>query len=169
MPREVGSAAEGSSWSRWLVVVAVVAGLAAAFGLGAWVGSRTTENTPESAEVPGMVNDWGAAFVNGDSEALAALYNDGATFNCRAWDFTIDRDEITDVVRLDETDFTAFEPTTVLVGDEIITVEYAVTAISPSGQAIATPLLAVFDVAPNGLLTGSTIDYDRAAMFPDQT
>jgi hypothetical protein len=167
-PRELRIPVERPRWRRWPAVVAVIVGLAAAFGLGAWVGSSATETDTESVEVPAIVNDWGAAFVHEDRDALAALYNDGATFNCRAWDFTIDRDEIVDVVMHGETDFTAFEPTTVLVGDEIITVEYAVTAISPSGQSIATPLLAVFDVAPNGLLSASTIDYDRVAMFPDQ-
>mgnify|MGYP001813929962 FL=1 len=162
----MGSAAENPGWRLWLAIVAVVVGLAAAFGLGTWVGSGATEDDTKSVEVPALVNEWGAAFVNEDPDALAALYNQGTTFNCRAWDFTIDRDEIVDVVMHDETDFTAFEPTTVLIGDEIITVEYAVTAISPSGQSVSTPLLAVLDVAPNGLLAGSTIDYDRAAMFP---
>lgn len=42
--------------------------------------------------------------------------------------------------------FTEFRPTTVLVGDEIIAVEYRVSAESPSGKSVSTPMIAVFDV-----------------------
>ena len=128
-----------------------------------------SDDEPAAVETPVIVDEWGAAFVAEDAIALAALYGEGATFNCRAWDFTIGEGEIPDVVMGDGTDFTEFAPTTVIVGDEIIVAEYMVTAVSPSGQSISTPLLAVFDVGPDGLLAGSTIDYDRAAMFPDET
>ena len=37
------------------------------------------------------------------------------------------------------------EPTTLLVGDEIIAVEFTVSATSPSDEAISTPLPAVFE------------------------
>jgi hypothetical protein len=152
----------GVRW--WLIAVLGVAALAGGVLIGFVIGGDDEPAADESADI---VDEWGAAFVAEDPQALAALYADGATFNCRAWDFTIDAEEIPDVVMGDGTDFTEFEPTTVLVGDEIIVAEYMVAAVSPSGQQISTPLLAVFDVAPNGLLAGSTIDYDRAAMFPD--
>lgn len=157
---------------RWWVVALIgSAALACGVLIGALVGGDDGpgDEGPGTAETPPVVDEWGAAFVDEDPEALAALYADDATFNCRAWDFTIDAEEIPDVVMGDGTDFLEFEPTTVLVGDEVIVAEYAVTAVSPSGQSVSTPLLAVFDVAPGGLLAGSTIDYDRAAMFPDHT
>ena len=148
----------------WLVAVIGVVALVAGLVLGVFLGRNDEPAAVESADI---VDDWGAAFVNEDPEALAALYADGATFNCRAWDFTIDAEEIPDVVMGDGTDFTKFEPTTVLVGDEIVVAEYKVAAVSPSGRPVSTPLIAVFDIESDGLLAGSTIDYDRAAMFPD--
>lgn len=150
----------------WLLAVALVVVLAAAVGVGVLVGSNASDDDTEVIEVPDIAERWGAAFVAEDRDALAALYAEDATFNCRAFDFSIDRDEITDVVMHDATDFIEFEPTTVLAGDEIIVVEYDVVAVSPSGQDVSTPMVAVFDVAPNGLLAASTIDYDRAALFP---
>lgn len=154
----------GVGWSliALIGVVALIGGVLIGLVIGG-------DDEPAAVETADIVDEWGAAFVAEDSQALAELYADGATFNCRAWDFTIDAAEIPDVVMGDGTDFTEFEPTTVLVADEIIVAEYMVAAVSPSGQQISTPLLAVFDVAPNGLLAGSTIDYDRAAMFPDAT
>ena len=149
-----------------LLVLAVVVALAAGFGVGVLVGSSEAEDETETIDVPDIVQQWGAAFVAEDREALAALYVDDATFNCRAFDFTIGHDEITDVVMHDATDFIEFEPTTVLAGDEIIVVEYDVVAVSPSGRDVSTPLIAVFDITPNGLLAASTIDYDRAELFP---
>ena len=151
----------------WLILT-VVAAATAAFGLGVLVGSGDSDGEPTTVETPAIVDDWGAAFVAEDPQALAALYADGATFNCRAWDFTIGGEEISDVVMGDGTDFTEFEAMTVLAGEEIIVAEYMVTAVSPAGQSISTPLIAVFDVTADGLLAGSTIDYDRAAMFPDE-
>jgi len=148
----------------WLVAVIGVVALMGGLLLGIFLGG---DEEPASVETADIVDDWGAAFVAEDPEALAALYSDGATFNCRAWDFTIDAEEIPDVVMGDGTDFTEFEPTTVLVGDEIVVVEYVVAAVSPSGRPVSTPLIAVFDIASDGLLAGSTMDYDRAVMFPD--
>lgn len=107
-------------------------------------------------------------FPGAKDPTLAAVYAEGGAFNCRAFDFTIDREMIADVVMDDETDFTEFQPTTVLVGDEIIAVEYLVIAESPSGQSVSTPLIAVFDVDESGLITQSMVDYDRRKMFPDQ-
>ena len=115
----------------WLVAVIGVVALVAGLLLGIFLGRNDEPAALESADI---VDDWGAAFVNEDPEALAALYADGATFNCRAWDFTIDAEEIPDVVMGDGTDFTEFEPTTVLVGDEIVVAEYKVAAVSPSGR-----------------------------------
>ena len=160
---------ERTSPRRWIVMVlgAVVVG-AVAFGLGAIVGSGGSDDLAEPVAAPEVVDEWGGAFVAGDPQALAALYGEGATFNCRAFDFTIGSEEIADVVLGDETDFTAFKPTTVLAGDEIIAVEYLVSAESPSGKSVSTPLIAVFDVDENGLIKRSTIDYDRREMFPDQ-
>jgi ketosteroid isomerase-like protein len=156
----------------WLLVVAVVAALAVAFGVGLLVGSggngddSETTADAETTDVPDIVEQWGDAFVAEDRDALAALYTTDATFNCRAFDFTIGSDEITDVVMHDGTDFVEFEPTSVLVGDEVVVVEYDVVAVSPSGRDVSTPLIAVFDVTPDGLLAASTIDYDRAELFP---
>ena len=152
---------------RWLRVAAVFAAVLVAFVLGALVGSGDSDGEPAAMETPDIVEDWGAAFVAEDRQALAGLYGEGATFNCRAWNFTIGGEEIADVVMHDDTDFIAFEPTTVLVGDEIVVAEYMVTAVSPSGRDVSTPLIAVFDITTDGSLAGSTIDYDRAAMFPD--
>ncbi len=149
----------------WLVVVVGVVALAGGVLIGILIDGGDEPSTVGTADI---VDEWGAAFVAEDAEALAALYSEGGTFNCRAWDFTIDAEEIPDVVMGDGTDFLEFEPTTVLVGDEIVVAEYMVTAVSPSGEPISTPLIAVFDVASDGLLTGSTIDYDRTAMFPDE-
>jgi hypothetical protein len=151
----------------WLLVAAGIAALTALFGVGVLVGSSQVENG--SVEAPAIVNQWGEAFVAEDREALAALYAEEATFNCRAWNLSIDSGEIAGVVMHDTTDFLVLDPTTVLVGEEMIVVEYDVVAISPSGKDVATPLIAVFDVAPNGLLAASTIDYDRTAMFPDSS
>jgi hypothetical protein len=151
---------------RSLIAAAAIAVLAAAFGTGALVGTSQAGDEPASVNAPDIVRQWGQAFVAEDREALAALYAEPATFSCRAFDFTIDSREIVDVVMHDATDFTQFEPTSVIVGDEMIVAEYDVVAISPSGKDVSTPLIAVFDVAPNGLLAASTIDYDRAAMFP---
>ena len=147
----------------WMIV-----GIVAAFGVGALLGSVWLDDEPQSVEVPAIVNQWGDAFVAGSPEALAALYAEGGAFNCRAFDFTITDEEIADVVLGDETDFTEFKPTTVLVGDEIIAVEYLVRAESPSGRKVSTPLIAIFDVDDSGLINRSTIDYDREEMFPDQ-
>jgi hypothetical protein len=152
----------GVRW--WLIALTGVGALVGGVLIGLLIGG---DDEPAAGGTADIVDEWGAAFVAEDSQALAALYADGATFNCRAWDFTIDAEEIPDVVMGDGTDFTEFEPTTVLVGDEIVVAEYMVAAVSPSGHQVSTPLLAVFDVEPNGLLAGSTIDYDRAAMFPD--
>lgn len=153
---------------RYWIVAAVIAAVAAAFGVGALLGSVWLDDEPESVEAPAIVNQWGDAFVAGSPEALAALYAEGAAFNCRAFDFTISDEKIVDVVLSDETDFTEFKPTTVLVGDEIIAVEYLVHAESPSGKEISTPLIAILDVDDSGLISRSTIDYDRGEMFPDQ-
>ena len=150
---------------RWLAAVIGVVALGVGLLLGTFLGGG---DDPAAVETADIVDDWGDAFVAEDPEALAALYADGATFNCRAWDFTIDAEEIPDIVMGDGTDFTEFEPTSVLVGDEIVVAEYMVAAVSPSGRSVSTPLIAVFDVASDGLLAGSTIDYDRAAMFPDE-
>ncbi len=60
-----------------------------------------------------------------------------------------------------------FKPTTVLVGDEIIAAEYMVSAQSPSGKGVSTPLIAVFDIDASGMIVRSTIDYDRQEMFPE--
>jgi hypothetical protein len=148
----------------WLLVAAGIVALAAAFGVGALVGSGQVEKG--SVEAPAIVTQWGEAFAAEDREALAALYAENGTFSCRAWNFSVDSGEIAAVVMHDTTDFIVVDPTTVLVGEEIIVVEYDVAAISPSGKDVATPLIAVFEVAPNGLFAASTIDYDRTAMFP---
>lgn len=58
-----------------------------------------------------------------DPEAPAALYADGAAFNCRAFDYTVDSGQIASVFPgRNLADFTEFKPGTVLVGDEIISV-----------------------------------------------
>ncbi len=157
-----------ASWMPWIALVGAVAAGALGFWLGTLVASDGAGDETESTEAPGFVDQWGAAFVAGDPDALAGLYADGAAFSCRAFDFTINSEEIADVFMGDGTDFTEFKPTAVLVGDEIITVEYIVSATSPSGEGNSTPLIAVFDVEENGLIARSTIDYDRREMFPDQ-
>lgn len=157
---------EESNQRSWILVAAAVGLALVAFGLGAVVGASGTDEL-KAEETPEVVNKWGEAFVAEDPEALAELYADGAAFNCRAFDFTITRDQIADVVMSDETDFTEFKPTTVLVGDEIIAVEYMVKAKSPLGGDVSTPLIAVFDVDESGLIARSTIDYDQREMFPD--
>lgn len=165
--REREPAAKPVGLTPWIAAVAVVVLGALVFGVWALVDSDGADEL-ESVEAPEIVTQWGEAFVAGDPEGLAALYAEGGAFNCRAFDFTIGREEIPDVVMGDETDFTEFKPTTVLVGDEIIAVEYMVSAVSPvSGERISTPLLAVFDVDADGLIRQSTIDYDPEEMFPD--
>lgn len=155
------------SGSRWWIAVLGALLLGAVFGLGVVVGSGGDDDEADGVSPPEVVTAWGGAFVSGDSEALAALYAEGGAFNCRAFDFTIDREMIADVVLNDETNFTEFQPTTVLVGDEIIAVEYLVSAESPSGESVSTPMIAVFDVDESGLITKSMIDYNRREMFPD--
>jgi hypothetical protein len=155
------------SWRPLIAVVAAVVLGALAFGLGVTVGSDGADDEVDSVEAPDVVNRWGEAFVAGDPGELAALYSEGATFNCRAFDFTIGKEKIADVVMGDESAFSEVKPTTVLVGDEIVAVEYMVRRQSPSGEDISTPLIAVFDIDDDGLIVGSTIDYDRREMFPE--
>jgi len=141
-PQHVQSAAAATK-PPWFTIAAAAILAVLAFVVGVVVGSADIGDDVRDA--PAVVGQWSEAFVSGDPEALTALHAESGTFNCRAFDFTIGRNEIVDVVMQDETDFTEFKPTTVLVGDEIIAVEYQVSATSPSGKEVTTPLLAVFD------------------------